>query len=105
MKINKLLAVFLLSMIVFTESPKALTISNTYKQGIYDISEANPFRATAKLVSPVGVTSLSIIDSNGNQKFYNRFDSESEVVNLGLINNADIISIVGKGEIAITFSR
>jgi len=42
---------FLISMIVFTESPKALTISNTYKQGIYDISEANPFRATAKLIN------------------------------------------------------
>lgn len=105
MNIKKFLVVFLISMLVFAEIPKALVISNTYKQGIYDISEANPFRATAKLVNPVGVTSLSIIDSSGNQKFYNRFDSESEIVSLGFINNADIISIVGKGEIAISFSR
>jgi len=105
MNIKKFLVVFLISMLVFAEIPKALVISNTYKQGIYNISEANPFTATAKLVTPVGVTSLSIIDSNGNQKFYNRFDSESEVVNLGTINNADIISIVGKGEIAITFNK
>lgn len=105
MNIKKFLVVFLISMIVFAEIPKALVVSNTYKQGIYNISEVNPFTATARLFNPVGVTSLSIIDSNGNQKFYNRFDSESEVVSLGTINNADMISIVGKGEIAITFNK
>jgi len=105
MNIKKFLVVFLISMLVFAEIPKALVISNTYKQGIYNISEVNPFTATAKLVTPVGVTSLSIVDSNGNQKFYNRFDSESEAVSLGTINNADLISIVGKGEIAITFNK
>jgi hypothetical protein len=106
MKINKFLAIFLISIIAFTETPKALVKSDVYKQGIYDISEANPFRATAKLVKANGgITSLSIVDSTGNQKFYNRFDTENESINLGVINDADLIAIVGKGEIAIIFSK
>lgn len=104
MKIKKFLAVALILMLAFTENPKALVKSNIYKQGIYNISQINPFSATARLVNSSEVTSLSIVDLNGNQKFYNRFDIEGEVVNLGLINNADFIEIVGKGEIAITFS-
>lgn len=104
MKIKKFLAVALILMIAFTENPKALVKSSIYKQGIYNISQINPFSATAKLINSSEVTSLSIVDLNGNQKFYNRFDIEGEVVNLGFVNNADFIEIVGEGEIAITFS-
>ena len=105
MKFKKFLILFLISMIAFTEIPKALVTSNTYKQGIYNISEINPFTATAKLVNPDFPISLSIVDSNGNQKFYNRFDAQTEVVSIGPISNADTIAIVGKGELAITFTK
>lgn len=105
MKIKKFLILLTLLMITFSKTPKAIVTSNTYKQGIYNISEANPFRATARLVKPSTVTSLIIVDSNGNQKFYNRFDNDSETVDLGPINNADVIAIIGKGEIAITFNK
>ena len=105
MKIKKYLLFFLISIFTFTQSPQAIVSSNVYTQGVYDISEANPFRATARLTKADGVTSLSIVDIGGNQKFYNRFDTLNEVVSLGLINNADLIAIVGKGEIALTFSK
>ena len=105
MKIKKVLIIFLIFIIVFTESPKAIIISTIYKQGIYNISEVKEFNATAKLITPNNVTSLIIVDSNGNQKFYKRFDTRNEVINLGTIKDGDIISIVGTGEIAITYSR
>jgi len=105
MKTKKFIIVFLLSIIAFTEIPKALFVSDSYKQGIYSISEVNPFNATAKLITPNNTTSLLIIDSNGNQKFYKRFDNLNEVINLGSIKNGDIVVIVGTGEIAITSSK
>ena len=105
MKIKKFLMFFLISMLAFTKTPNAIVKSDTYKQGIYSVSEVNPFRATAKLLKPSTVTSLIIVDLNGNQKFYNRFDNESETVDLGPINNADVIVIIGKGEIAVTFIK
>lgn len=105
MKFKKFLIVFLISMITFTKIPKAIGVSNVYKQGIYNISEVKSFNAVAKLTTPNNVTSLIILDSNGNQKFYKRFTTVNEVINLGIINDGDIISIVGSGEIAITFVR
>jgi len=105
MKIKKFLIVFFICMIIPTQMVKAVPQSDIYIQGIYDISEKKPFSAQAKLIKPNTVTSLSIVDSQGNQKFYNRFDNDTELVNLGPINNADIIVIVGKGEIAITFNK
>lgn len=96
--------IFLILIIGFAESPKAIMTSTTYKQGIYNISEVTSFNATAKLITPNNVTSLLIVDSNGNQKLYKRFDVKNEVINLGTINNGDIISIVGTGEIAIIIS-
>jgi len=105
MKIKKVLIIFVILIIAFTESPKAIITSTTYKQGIYNISEIKEFNATAKLITPNNVTSLLIVDSNGNQKFYKRFDTRNEVINLGSIKEGDIISIVGTGEIAIIFSK
>ncbi|NFI04340.1 hypothetical protein FC959_07990 [Clostridium botulinum] len=102
MKIKTFLIAFLISTIALTQIPKAIFISDIYKQGIYDISEVLQFDATAKLLTPKNVTSLSIIDSNGNQKFFKRFDTRDEIINLGTIKDGDIISIIGKGEIAIT---
>jgi len=105
MKIRKFIIVFLMSIIAFTEIPQAIFTSDSYKQGVYNISGVNEFSATAKLITPNNVTSLIIIDSNSNQKFYKRFDTEDEVINLGVIKNGDIIAIVGKGEIAITLAK
>ncbi|PRR83370.1 hypothetical protein [Clostridium vincentii] len=104
MKIKRILMIFLIFIIGFTQSPKAIISSKTYKQGIYNISEIQPFNATAKLITPNNVTSLVILDSNGNQKLYKRFDVRNEVINLGTINNGDIILVVGTGEIAIIIS-
>ena len=105
MKIKQFVIIILISLIAFTESPKALITSDTYKQGLYNISETKEFNATAKLITPNNVTSLIIVDSNGNQKFYKRFDILNEVINLGSIKSGDIIAVVGTGEIAITFSK
>lgn len=104
MKIMKFLIVFLISTTIFTEIPQAIFTSDSYKQGIYNISEPKDFYATAKLLTPRNVTSLVIVDSNGNQKFYKRFDTLDEVINLGIIKSGDLIAILGNGEIAITRS-
>jgi hypothetical protein len=105
MKIKKVLMFFIIFIMVFTVGPKAILISDAYKQGIYNISEIKEFKATAKLLTEKNITSLIIIDSGGNQKFYKRFESINEVINLGAIKNGDVIAIVGSGEIAITYSR
>ena len=105
MKMKQFVAVILISLITFTVSVNAIITSDTYKQGIYNISEVNEFNAVAKLITSNNVTSLIIVDSNGNQKFYKRFDTINQVVNLGSIKNGDLIVIVGNGEIAITFSK
>lgn len=102
MNIKKFLISFLLSTILFTEVAQAFFTFDSYKQGVYNISGIQSFDATAKLVTPNNVTSLFIIDSNGNQKFYKRFDTLDEIINLGTIKNGDLIVIVGSGEIAIT---
>ena len=105
MKIKQFVIIIFISLIAFTESPKALITSDTYKQGLYNISEIKEFNATAKLITPNTVTSLIIVDSNSNQKFYKRFDTLNQVINLGSIKSGDIIAVVGTGEIAITFSK
>jgi hypothetical protein len=91
-------------MIAFTEIPKAIPISNTYKQGIYTVSDKNEFTGTAKLITRDNVTILIIIDSNGIPKFYKRFDTVNQDVDLGTIKYGDIIVIVGSGEIASNFN-
>lgn len=105
MNLKKFLIVFLISTIAFTKVPQAIFMSDSYKQGVYNISEAKEFNATAKLITPNNITSLIIVDSNGNQIFYKRFDTVAEVINLGFIKNGDLIGILGNGEIAITASR
>ena len=105
MKIKQFIIIILISLIAFTSSAKAIITSDTYKQGIYNISEIKEFNATAKLITQDNVTSLIIVDTNGNQKFYKRFDTLNEVINLGTIRDGDLVAIVGTGEIAITFSK
>jgi len=103
MKLRIFIIVFLISTFALTEVPKALFLSNTYKQGIYNISEPQEFTANAKLVTNPPTT-LIIVDSNGNQKYFRRFDNQNEVLSLGYIRNGDLIIIVGNGEIAVNRS-
>ncbi|WP_160692256.1 hypothetical protein [Clostridium sp. C2-6-12] len=103
MKLKVFIIVFLISTIAFTKVTKAIFTSNTYNQGIYNISEAVEFSATAKLTTKPPTT-LIIIDSNGNQKFFKKFDNLNEVINLGFIRNGDLIIVAGNGEIAVTRS-
>jgi len=105
LKIKKFLIFLFIFIMIFSENLKAIPISDAYKQGIYNISEIEEFKAKAKLITQNKLTSLIIVDSSGNQKFYKRFDILNEVINLGAIKNGDIIAIVGSGEIAILYSR
>lgn len=92
-----------MSTIAFTKVPQAISTSNTYNQGINNISEAVEFNATAKLTT-IPPTTLIIIDTNGNQKFFKRFDYLNEIINLGSIRNGELIIVAGNGEIAVTKS-
>lgn len=105
MKIRKFLIVFLMSIVLFTEIPKAIFISNTYKQGVYDITDIKEVKATAMLITPNTGTSLIIVDPSGNQVFYKKFDTANEVINLGTIKDNDLVAIIGNGEIAITITQ
>ncbi len=97
MKLKLFLTVILISAITFTDSPKAILESNTYKEGVYDITNTPQIKATAMLTAPNTVASLIIIDPNGNEIFFKKFDTVNEKVNLGTILDDDCISIIGKG--------
>ncbi|WP_143317356.1 hypothetical protein [Clostridium sp. HBUAS56017] len=103
MKLRIFIIAFLISIFAFTETPKAIFVSDTYKQGIYNISEPKEFSATAKLVKNP-FTTFIIIDSSGNQKYFKRFDNFDEIVNIGYIKNGDLIIVAGNGEIAVSRS-
>ena len=105
MKITKFLLVLLISANIFTEFPMAMPIDVSYKQGIFNVSEYHGINATAKLLTPNNVTSLIIVDSNSNERFYKRFDTMDEVITLGFIKEEDLIVIAGTGEISITFYK
>ena len=105
MKITKFLIAILLSTIVFTEIPMASPKDVNYKQGIYNTSEYKGLNTTAKLITPQNVTSLIIIDSSSNEKFYKRFDTIDEIITLGFIKDGDIIVIAGSGDITIDYSK
>lgn len=70
MKLKLFLTVILISAITFTDSPKAILESNTYKEGVYDITNTPQIKATAMLTAPNTVASLIIIDPNGNENFF-----------------------------------
>ncbi|WP_459481208.1 hypothetical protein [Clostridium saccharoperbutylacetonicum] len=105
MKLKLFLIIILISTIAFTDFPKAILQSNTYKEGVYDITNTPQVKATAMLITPNAIASLIIIDPNGNEIFYKKFDTENESINLGTILDDDRISIIGKGEIAITINQ
>lgn len=111
MKIKIFLIFFLISTFVFIKAPQAFfdqnTVleSNTYKEGVYDITNLPQVKATAKLATPNTVVSMVIIDPNGNEIFYKKFNTMDETINLGTILDDDRIAIIGKGQIAITINK
>lgn len=104
MKILKVLIILLIFMSTLTQNVKAIQpIANTYKQGIYNISEDSESNYIAKLVTPNNVTTLIIIGSDGEQRFLKKFDTLNEPVDLGRMFKGDAVIVVGTGEIAATF--
>ncbi|WP_270567204.1 hypothetical protein [Clostridium beijerinckii] len=64
MKIKNFLATLLIFFIFTISNANAtIPIANTYKQGIYKISESSKENYTAKLITPNNITSLIIIVS------------------------------------------
>ncbi|WP_238883303.1 hypothetical protein [Clostridium sp. YIM B02551] len=109
MKIKKVIYLSLLLICSLATVSKATEtsdpISNTYKQGVYSIAELQDYKATATLVTPNNRTSVSILDHEGDIRFFKEFDTVNEVINLGTIRNGDTISIVGSGEIAVIYKN
>ncbi|MDR3597282.1 hypothetical protein [Clostridium sp.] len=111
MKLKIFLIILLISAISFTETSSAIfdsntyLQSNTYREGVYDITSLPQVKATAMLTTPNTIASLIIIDPNGNEVFYKKFDTANESINLGTILDDDRIAIIGKGEIAITINQ
>ncbi|SHJ07820.1 hypothetical protein SAMN02745163_01252 [Clostridium cavendishii DSM 21758] len=104
MKIKKFLMLFSIIFLIIIstfENLNVLAISNVYKQGVYNISEFENYKATATLVTPNVRTSLMILDNEGDIKFFKEFDTVNEVINLGTIKKGNSLVIAGQGEIAI----
>lgn len=103
MKIKKILMVVIISIFTLGKISNAqpITLSATYKQGIYNISQFSGFTADVKLITSNNVTSLIVIDSRGNEKLFKKFDIVNEPINIGIIENGDIAVVVGTGEIAV----
>lgn len=97
--------VILISTIPFTVASATAFESNTYKEGVYDITNTPEVKARAMLTTPNTVVSLVIIDPNGNEVFYKKFNTVNESINLGTILDDDRIAIIGKGEIAIILEK
>jgi hypothetical protein len=107
MKIKKFLIVFLISIFTFATITQAQAqpipaISNTYKQGIYDLSSFNGYRATTKLITPNTVVTLILVDNNGNLRQFIKLDDVNEIIKLGAFKEGDIGIMLGTGEIAIS---
>lgn len=104
MRILKVLMLLLIFMSTLTQTVKAIQpIANTYKQGIYNISEDSESNYIAKLVTSNNVTTLIIIGSDGEQKFFKKFDTSNEPINLGRMFKGDTVIVIGTGEISATF--
>ena len=106
MKIKKFLLLFLISIFTFVEFPQAQVqpppIANTYKQGIYDISQYSGKYITSKLITPNAPVTVMVLDSNGNQKVFLRSIDLNEIVKLGPIKEGDLMIIIGAGEISFS---
>lgn len=108
MNIKKILICLLIVIFIFIEIPQAqaqplpLPIATTYKQGIYNISQYAGDYITAKLITPNNHLTITIINSNGEQKVFLRFINSNEIIKLGPIQKGDTVAIVGTGEISFS---
>jgi len=104
MKIKKFLIFFLISIFTFVEIPQAqpLPIATTYTQGIYNMTQYTGNYITGKLITPDKPLTVIVIDSNGNQKTFLRFNTPNEIVKLGPVQEGDILALVGTGEISFS---
>ncbi|ACD24611.1 hypothetical protein FDE76_04300 [Clostridium botulinum] len=80
-------------------------ISASYKEGVYTISHANEYVLIAKLVTPDSITSLAVVDSQGNQKIFRKFNKAYIPTSEIMLEENDSIIIVGTGEISLNFSK
>ena len=105
MKIKKFLIVFLISIFTFatiTQTQPIPAISNTYKQGIYDLSLFNGYSTSVNLITPDTAVTLMLINNKGNLKQFIKLDDINEIIKLGAFQNGDIGVILGPGEVAIS---
>ncbi|WP_315071145.1 hypothetical protein [uncultured Clostridium sp.] len=104
MNIKKLLGFSLIIFFISFKIPQAqpLPIATTYTQGIYDISLYGGKYITAKLITQDNRLTISIINSNGDQKVFLRFINPNELVKLGPIQEGDTAAIIGSGEISFS---
>ncbi|OPJ60159.1 hypothetical protein [Clostridium chromiireducens] len=104
MNIKKFLVFFLISLFAFVKIPQAqpLPIATTYTQGIYNMTQYNGDYITGKLITPDKPLTVIVIDSNGKQKTFLRFDTPNETVKLGPVQEGDILALVGTGEISFS---
>ena len=106
MKIKKFLIFFLIFIFIFVEIPQAqvppLPIATTYTEGIYNITQYTGNYITGKLITPGKPLTVIVIDSNGNQKTFLRFNTQNEIVKLGPVQEGDILVLVGTGEISFS---
>lgn len=106
----KYLKILLLSLIFFTlifsQKINATIIGPTsasYKEGVYTINNVQNYTVSAKLITPDKITSLSIVDANGNQKIFRRFNKAYVPTSKIVLEENDSIIIIGSGEISLNF--
>jgi hypothetical protein len=104
MNIKKFLVFFLISLFAFVKIAQAqpLPIATTYTQGIYDMSLYTGKYITGKLITPDKPLTVIVIDSNGKQKTFLRFESQNENVKLGPVQEGDILALIGTGEVSFS---
>lgn len=107
MNIKKFFIIFLICFIVIPTPiiANAVPVSNIYKEGIYKVTDADSYSATAKLITPTQFASLIIIDSNNNFKLYKQFIDTNEVFTLGSLDKNHTLIVIGNGQISIIYQR
>ncbi|MEQ8156645.1 MAG: hypothetical protein ABRQ25_17525 [Clostridiaceae bacterium] len=104
MKIKNFLIVFLISILTITKIPQAeiISLQNTYKQGIYDISNFAGRTGVVKLITPDKPVVFIEVDRSGMLKSYSFIDDDKEQITAGPVAEGDKMIIVGGGEVVIS---
>ncbi len=104
MKFLKIFIPFILFLTLSTSIAYAMPpISNTYKQGVYKMSACSERSVIVKSTNKNTINHLTILDSQCNVKFSQKFD-HIKLSNCKIpIQNNDFIVIVGDGELSLIF--